>query len=186
MQEFSAEVLLAERVDTHVLISGERSADSELIARQIHAGSRRCSAPFVVLHCSGLTDDSIESALFGRMPEFGTPPTTGCLVDANGGSLLIDEIGELSCRVQERMLQFLEQPRSLVRDAGRVADVRILAATTENLHARVVDGTFLEALFYRLNVIHLTPPARVADGATDGTESDDASPFIAHPHQVSK
>lgn len=183
MQEFHAEMLLAERVDTHVLISAERGVDTEGIARQIHSGGRRRSAPFTVVHCCGLSDEEIESALFGRMPEFGARHTVGSLVEANGGSLLIDEIGELSCTLQEQLLRFLEQPRSLVREASRVSDVRIFATATENLHARVLAGTFLEALFYRINVIHLAVPAQVLDALsldTDGTTSGDLQSSVAH------
>jgi transcriptional regulator with PAS, ATPase and Fis domain len=148
-----------------VLITGESGTGKELLARAVHHSSPRSRAPFVALNCAALPDALVESELFGveRGVATGVERRTGKFEEANGGTLLLDEIGDLSLAAQAKILRVLQE-RTLERVGGRKAipiDVRIVAATNKNLAAEVRRGAFREDLYYRLNVIHLrTVPLR--------------------------
>lgn len=149
-----------------VLIQGESGTGKELIAKAIHKNSPRDRGPFVTVNCAAIPKDLLESELFGH--EKGA--FTGALATrrgkfelANGGTIFLDEIGEMDPALQTKILRVFEE-RRFERLGGEVpiaVDVRILAATHRDLHALVTRGTFREDLFYRLNVVSITlPPLR--------------------------
>ena len=149
-----------------ILITGESGTGKELIASAIHQRSGRASGPFVKLHCASLAESILENELFGVEPESqGNSPRQreGRLEQANGGTLFIDEIGEISPAIQIRLLRVLQE-HEFERNNSNVpirVDTRIIAATNRDLKAMVSDGKFREDLFYRLNVINLSlPPLR--------------------------
>ena len=165
MQEFDADLQLAERLDASLLITGESDAETEDIARMVHGRSQRQDAPFVTIHCGNVSDAQFESQLLGdkhRSLYGATAENTGRLQQASGGSLVMVDVGELGRPMQEALLRFLttgafhypERP-------SRVVDVRIIATTSRPLFERVVAGNFRDDLYYRLNVIHISiPPLR--------------------------
>jgi DNA-binding NtrC family response regulator len=160
---------LIERIgptDSTVLIKGETGTGKGLAARAIHTKSRRCQGPFVVVNCGALPEHLLESELFGyQKGAFTDAKTTkkGRLELAHGGTLLLDEIGEISMRMQIDLLRVLED-RVFYRVGGTQpieADFRIIAATNRNLEKAIKEGTFREDLYYRLNVICFAmPPLR--------------------------
>ena len=157
--------------DATVLIEGESGTGKELIARSIHAASHRAGSPFVVVNCAVIPDTLIESDLFGHEKGAFTGADRkklGRFELADGGTVFLDEISELSGQAQVKLLRVLQE-RTVERLGGGVEtiriDVRVLAATNRNLQAQVSRGGFREDLFYRLNVfpIHL-PPLRERAG----------------------
>jgi transcriptional regulator with PAS, ATPase and Fis domain len=151
--------------DAKVLITGETGVGKELVARFIHQSSMRHDRPFVPVNCAGLPETLLESELFGHVKgsftgAFRDKP--GKLELADRGSIFMDEIGEMTLRMQGLILRFLEtgelQKVGGGSHDGRV-DVRVIAATNRNLQDMIAAGTFREDLFYRLNVIHLRVPA---------------------------
>ena len=158
---------LAERVaktDAIVLLLGESGPGKEVFAQAIHAASRRADAPFVPVNCGALPETLLESELFGHEKGAFTGAIRmkpGRFEAAEGGSVFLDEIGELPMSTQVKLLRFL-QDRTYVRVGGeemRRADVRILTATNRNLEEMIHQGRFREDLYYRLNVfpIRLVP-----------------------------
>jgi two-component system, NtrC family, response regulator AtoC len=164
---------LIERVslgDISVVLYGETGVGKEVFARRIHALSPRASKPFVGLNCAALATSLLESELFGfeRGAFTGAVQTKpGLLETAQGGTLLLDEIGEMPVSVQVKLLRVLEE-RQVLRIGGtrpRPIDVRVLSATHRNLEAAVELGTFRRDLFFRLNGITLEiPPLRQRPG----------------------
>jgi two-component system response regulator AtoC len=156
---------LAER-DTTVLITGESGTGKELIAKEIHQRSRRMGGPFVALNCAAIPETLIESELFGHEKGAFTHAVDkriGHFELADKGTLLLDEIGELSLPVQVKMLRFLQEQEfyRVGRSKPIRVDVRILAATNRSLETAIKDGTFRQDLFYRINVVALEiPPLR--------------------------
>jgi transcriptional regulator with GAF, ATPase, and Fis domain len=153
--------------DAKVLITGESGVGKELVARAVHAQSARASHDFVAVNCAGLTETLLESELFGHVKgsftgAFRDQP--GKLELAHQGTVLLDELGEMTPRMQSLLLRFLEtgELQKVGADQlGRTADVRVIAATNRDLAALVREGTFREDLYYRLRVIHLhVPPLR--------------------------
>jgi transcriptional regulator with PAS, ATPase and Fis domain len=153
--------------DAKVLITGETGVGKDLMARWIHAHSRRPHGPFVAVNCAGLTETLLESELFGHVRgsfSGAYRDKVGQLQLAHRGTLFLDEVGEMSFRMQALLLRFLEngeiQPVG-ADDARTTVDVRVIAATHRNLTERVAAGEFREDLFYRLRVIHfMVPPLR--------------------------
>jgi transcriptional regulator with GAF, ATPase, and Fis domain len=149
-----------------VLITGETGTGKEMIARGIHQASARRGKPFVVLDCGAIPKDLIESTLFGHEKGSFTGAVGqhhGCFEQAQGGTIFLDEIGELDINLQPKLLRVLEN-RELKRVGGDrliKIDVRVLAATNRDLRAMVNNGTFREDLYFRLSVIHVElPPLR--------------------------
>ncbi len=149
-----------------ILIEGESGTGKELIAQAIHQSSTRSRAPFVAVHCAALSENLLESELFGHERGSFTGAVErriGRFESASGGTLFLDEIGEISQSTQVKLLRFLET-KSIERVGGSKSlelDVRLVAATNRNLEQQVKEGKFREDLFFRLNVVRLTmPPLR--------------------------
>jgi DNA-binding NtrC family response regulator len=165
--------------DAKVLITGESGVGKDLIARTIHSQSVRRSRPYVAVNCAGLTETLLESELFGHVKGSFTGAyrdKPGKLHLAHRGTLFLDEVGEMSVRMQSLLLRFLEngEIQAVGSDHAQViVDVRIVAATNRNLHELVAAGRFREDLLYRLRVIQLhIPPLR--------ERPEDIRPLVAH------
>jgi DNA-binding NtrC family response regulator len=150
--------------ETTVLLTGESGTGKEVVAHLIHRGSRRAEGPFVALNCAALPEALLESELFGYEKGAFTGAVSaraGRLEQAAGGTLLLDEVGEMSPAVQAKFLRVLQE-REFQRLGGTrmlKADVRVIAATNRDLKAAMTRGAFREDLYYRLHVfaIHLPP-----------------------------
>ena len=149
-----------------VLITGESGTGKERVAHALHALSRRAKAPFVAENCAAIPDTLIESVLFGHKKGSFTGAIKdhlGHFVEANGGTIFLDEIGEMRLPMQAKLLRTLQEGE--VRAVGdtktRKIDVRVIAATNQNLEAAVKAGRFREDLYFRLNVLRVElPPLR--------------------------
>jgi len=162
-------VTLARRVaasDVTVMIGGESGTGKEVLARFVHANSERSDGPFVAINCAAIPDNMLEAVLFGYEKGAYTGAqraSAGKFEQAQGGTLLLDEISEMSLSLQAKLLRVLQE-REVERLGGRELiqlDVRVLATSNRNLREEVAAGRFREDLFYRLNVFPLTlPPLR--------------------------
>lgn len=166
MQEVLALVTRVAPSDATVLIRGESGIGKELIARAIHFNSRRAAGPLVSLNCAALPEQLLESELFGHERGAFTGAVAqrkGRFEQANGGTIFLDEIGDLSPTLQVKLLRVLQE-RAFERVGGNKTlsvDVRVLAATHRDLEQAMRDGTFREDLYYRLNVVTIQiPPLR--------------------------
>jgi len=164
--------------DAKALVTGESGVGKDLVAREIHARSRRARAPFVPVNCAGLAESLLESELFGHVRGSFTGAyrdRRGMIQEADGGTLFLDEVGEMSLRMQAMLLRFLEsgEVQTIGQQAPRHVNVRVIAATNRNLTERVASGEFREDLLYRLGVIHIVvPPLR--------DRIEDLPPLIKH------
>jgi len=161
-----------------ILIEGESGTGKELVAQAIHQASPRSRGPFVAVHCAALSENLLESELFGHERGAFTGATerrVGRFESADGGTLFLDEIGEISPSTQVKLLRFLET-KTIERVGGSKPlplDVRLVAATNRHLEQQVREGKFREDLFFRLNVIRITmPPLR--------ERPDDIPVLLAH------
>lgn len=164
---------LIERVaetKTNILISGESGTGKELVARAIHQQSPRKDKPFVVINCAGIPENLIESELFGYKKGAFTGAGTdkdGLFDAAEGGTVFLDEVGELTPAIQVKLLRVIQE-RTFTAIGGteeKSIDVRLISATNKDLEAEVINKQFREDLFFRLNVIHIPmPPLRERDG----------------------
>lgn len=152
--------------NTTVLITGENGTGKENVARQIHEHSPRSRRPFVAINCAAIPEELIESELFGFEKGSFTgafQSKRGKFEQANGGTIFLDEIGDMSLKVQSKLLRVLQEQRfeRLGGDDSLDVDVRVIAATNKNLQDAIRKGEFREDLFYRLNVIPIElPPLR--------------------------
>src|SRR5271165_760717 len=152
--------------DATVLVTGESGTGKELVARAVHAGSPRRFHPLVVIHCGALTETLLESELFGHEKGAFTGAQyrkKGKFEIAEGGTVFLDEIGDISLKTQTDLLRVLQE-REITRVGGNQTikvDFRVVAATNKNLEQLIEEGKFRPDLFYRLNVFHIEiPPLR--------------------------
>jgi DNA-binding NtrC family response regulator len=167
MRAVEREIAVAAACGAKVLITGESGVGKELVAQLIHTRGQRSTAPFVPMNCAGLPDTLLESELFGHVRGSFTGAyrdKRGRLEAAHKGTIFMDEIGEMSLRMQAMLLRFMESGEIQRVGADRSLpplDVRVIAATHRDLVSRVADQSFREDLFYRLKVIHIeVPPLR--------------------------
>lgn len=153
-------------LNVNVLISGESGTGKELVARAVHYSGSRKDGPFIPVNCGAIPETLIESEFFGHSKGAFTGATRdkkGLFEEANGGTIFLDEIGDLPIHLQVKLLRVLEEKK--VRPLGKTEsvsiDVRIISATNKNLEQEIMDNKFREDLFYRLNVIKVAmPPLR--------------------------
>ncbi|MSO84030.1 MAG: sigma-54-dependent Fis family transcriptional regulator [Acidobacteria bacterium] len=166
MAKLREQVAMAAPTNGRVLIFGENGTGKELVARNIHQLSRRRASPFVEVNCAAIPEELIESELFGHV----RGAFTGAVADrrgkfeaAHGGTIFLDEIGDMSLKTQAKVLRVLqEQVMEAVGGSSRIrVDVRVLAATNKDLTAEIRAGRFREDLYFRLNVVPIfVPPLR--------------------------
>jgi len=152
------------RTEVSVLVTGESGTGKELVARAIHQLSRRAEGPFVTVNCAAIPENLLESELFGHRRGAFTDAhadSPGLVESASGGTLFLDEVGELARSVQVKLLRFLElkEFKPVGAPDVRVADVRIVAATNQDLGRAIQSGAFREDLYYRLAVMPVRLPA---------------------------
>ncbi len=151
------------KTDFPVLILGPSGTGKDVIAQALHQTSDR-QGPFLSVNCSALSETLIESELFGHVKGSFTGAVNdrkGAFEAARGGTLFLDEIGDLSYNLQAKLLRALEngEIRAVGADRNTQTDVRIIAATHQNLGEKIREGSFRSDLYYRLNVVTVTPPA---------------------------
>ena len=166
MRQLREQVAMAAPTNGRVLIYGENGTGKELVARTVHALSRRRAAAFVEVNCAAIPEELIESELFGHV----RGAFTGAVADrrgkfevADGGTIFLDEIADMSLKTQAKVLRVLqEQTMEAVGGSARIkVDARVLAATNKDLQAEIRAGRFREDLYFRLNVIPIfVPPLR--------------------------
>jgi two-component system, NtrC family, nitrogen regulation response regulator NtrX len=166
LRKLKDQIAVAAPTNGWVLITGENGTGKELVARQIHTQSRRSAGPFVEVNCAAIPEELIESELFGHEKGAFTGAVArklGKFELAHGGTLLLDEIADMSVMTQAKVLRILQE-QSFERVGGTetlAVDVRVVAATNKNLEQQIAAGRFREDLYYRLNVIPFhVPPLR--------------------------
>jgi DNA-binding NtrC family response regulator len=156
--EIRKQAELAARSDTRLLLTGEGGTGKEFVARVIHQRSCRRNAPFVAVGCAALAKAQLEGELFGDSD--GRGATTAAIEDADGGTIFLDSINELTLQLQARLMRFLDitaMPAIIARATRRI-DARLMCSTRVPLMSAIRAGTFREDLYYRLNVMHLEVP----------------------------
>ncbi len=163
LKEILVQAKMVAATDARVLVTGQSGTGKELLAKAIHRASSRKDKPFVAINCSAMAENLLESELFGHVKGAFTGATRahdGLFKSADGGTLLLDEIGDMPMRLQVKLLRVLQEHQ--VRPVGSTqavhVDVRVLSATHRNLQTMLRDGSFREDLFYRLNVVHIGLP----------------------------
>ncbi len=164
MKALWREILKTAPTNATVLILGESGTGKELIARAIHAHSLRAREPFVQVNCAAIPEELIESELFGHEKGAFTGATEkkpGKFEQADGGTIFLDEVADMSLKTQSKVLRVLEEGEVQRVGSGRVGrvDVRVIAATNKDLPAEIREGRFREDLYFRLNVVPLRSPA---------------------------
>jgi two-component system, NtrC family, nitrogen regulation response regulator NtrX len=166
MRALRQQITVVAPTDGRVLISGESGAGKELVARAIHAQSRRAAAPFIEVNSAAIPEELIESELFGHVKGSFTGATAakkGKFEIADGATLFLDEVSDMSANVQAKVLRVLEEQRfePVGSNTPISVDVRVIAATNKRLDEEIEKGTFRSDLFFRLNVIPFeVPPLR--------------------------
>jgi len=166
MRELLTKLVRVAPTDVTVLITGESGTGKELIARAIHANSRRASRPFVPVNCAAIAETLLESELFGHVKGAFTGAVKlrqGLLEEASGGTFFFDEIAETTPAFQAKLLRVIQEHevRRVGDNASIPVDVRVIAATNQDLKQAIAEKRFREDLFYRLNVVPLqAPPLR--------------------------
>src|SRR3954462_13382792 len=177
MRELLTRVVRVAPTEVTVLITGESGTGKELVARAIHANSRRSSRPFVPVSCAAISETLLESELFGHVKGAFTGAVKlrqGLLEEASGGTFFFDEIAETTPAFQAKLLRVIQEHeiRRVGDNASIPVDVRVIAATNQDLKQAIADKRFREDLFYRLNVVPLhAPPLR---------ERKEDIPLLAH------
>jgi two-component system, NtrC family, response regulator GlrR len=178
MEEKLAQAHMVAGTDARVLITGESGTGKELLARAIHKASVRREHPFVAINCSAMTEDLLESELFGHEKGAFTGAIRthkGLFHSADGGTLLLDEIGDMPMRLQVKLLRVLQENQ--IRPVGSTdaipVNVRVISATHRDLTQLMVSGQFREDLYYRLNVVHIDVPPL-------GKRREDIPLLVAH------
>ncbi len=151
-------------IPSSVLITGESGTGKELVARAIHNQGKRKDHPFIAVNCGGIPENLLESELFGYCKGAFTGAShekKGLFLLADGGTIFLDELGELPLSLQSKLLRVVQQKSFMPVGGTRYidVDVRIIAATNKDLEKAVMEGKFREDLFYRLNVIHIRMPS---------------------------
>jgi DNA-binding NtrC family response regulator len=170
MQEIKQTISRVAATQARILITGESGTGKELVARAIHRASPRCAQPLIKVNCAAIPDELIESELFGHEKGSFTgahAKKIGKFEAANGGTLFLDEIGDMNLSAQAKVLRVLQE-NEIERVGGNKTlqvDVRVIAATNQDLSEAIREGRFREDLFYRLNVIpiHLPPLSQRGD-----------------------
>jgi two-component system response regulator GlrR len=163
MEEKLSQAHMVAGTDARVLITGESGTGKEVLARAIHKASPRRNHEFVVVNCSAMAEDLLEAELFGQEKDAsGAPaPLPGVFRTADGGTLLLDEIGDMPMRLQVKLLRVLQE--NVIRPVGGAApvpvNVRVISATRRDLQQLMQQGQFREDLYYRLNVVHIEMPS---------------------------
>ncbi len=163
MEEKLSQAHMVAGTDARVLISGESGTGKELLARAIHQASPRRNKLFATISCSAMAENLLESELFGHAAGAfagATRDHAGLFQSAEGGTLLLDEIGDLPMRLQVKLLRMLQENmiRPVGGNAGIASNVRLISATSRELQPLLAGGQFREDLYYRLNVVHIELP----------------------------
>ena len=163
MRELLTKIIRVAPTDVTVLVTGESGTGKELIARAIHANGKRANRPFVPVNCAAISESLLESELFGHAKGAFTGAVKlrrGLLEEASGGTFFFDEIGETTPAFQAKLLRVIQEHeiRRVGDNASIPVDVRVIAATNQDLRQAIADRRFREDLYYRLNVVPLTAP----------------------------